>query len=100
MVRGQIATILRRLVHRKNEGDASDRVSLERFIASKDEAAFVVLLERHGRLVLGVCRAVLRQEQDAEDAAQIRAVEVLESIRNPEALRLLDKLVAGSAETR
>ena len=36
----------------------------------------------------------------AETVRQIRAVEVLESIGNPEAVRLLDKLAAGPAEMR
>ena len=40
------------------------------FIRQRDENAFEALIERHGPLVLGVCRRVLRQNQDAEDAFQ------------------------------
>lgn len=46
-----------------------DRLLLERFSAG-DESAFTVLVERHGGLVMGVCRRVLRHTQDAEDAFQ------------------------------
>src|SRR5262245_36172939 len=48
----------------------SDRDLLRRYLAAKDEAAFAAIVERHGGMVLGICRRMLRQAQDAEDAFQ------------------------------
>jgi hypothetical protein len=41
---------------------------IERFVAHKDEQAFEALLERHGPMVLGVCRRALDDPHDVEDA--------------------------------
>src|SRR5262249_30017333 len=49
---------------------AGDDELLGRFAEARDEAAFTALLERHGSMVLGVCRRVLGHPQDAEDACQ------------------------------
>src|SRR5262245_23997918 len=47
-----------------------DRELVERFVAGRDETAFGALVARHGPLVLGVCRRILGNAQDSEDAFQ------------------------------
>src|SRR5262249_24170299 len=43
---------------------------LERFVRCRDEAAFAALLARHGPMVRSVCRGILSDTHDAEDAFQ------------------------------
>ena len=43
---------------------------LERYIVHRDELAFEALVRRHGPMVLGVCRRVLDDPNDADDAFQ------------------------------
>jgi RNA polymerase sigma factor (sigma-70 family) len=61
---------LRRVALRCAGQTLSDAQLLEAFLARRDEAAFEALLRRHGPMVLGVCRRVLRDHHDAEDACQ------------------------------
>jgi RNA polymerase sigma-70 factor (ECF subfamily) len=73
MESGQHASVLRFLrgiAVPHGTGDATDGQLLHRFASRQDEAAFTALLRRHGPMVLGVCRRVLPNPDDAEDAFQ------------------------------
>jgi RNA polymerase sigma factor (sigma-70 family) len=47
-----------------------DRELIQRFVIAGDQAAFEALVSRHGPMVLGVCRRILRDDHDADDAFQ------------------------------
>jgi RNA polymerase sigma factor (sigma-70 family) len=61
---------LRRAVLAGEGAGLSDGQLLTCFIEHRDEVAFEALVRRHGPMVLGVCRRVLRSLPDAEDAFQ------------------------------
>jgi RNA polymerase sigma factor (sigma-70 family) len=69
----------------------SDAALLERFIRRREEAAFAALLARHGPMVHGVCRRVLRDVQEAEDVFQAT---FLVLARKAASLRHPDRLAA------
>jgi RNA polymerase sigma factor (sigma-70 family) len=60
----------RRAVLVRDGADQTDGQLLGRFIEQRDEAAFEALVRRHGAMIMGICRRVLDNQQDAEDAFQ------------------------------
>jgi RNA polymerase sigma factor (sigma-70 family) len=103
---------LRSFAGTNDDADRSDSHLLQQFVARRDEGAFTALLRRHGPLVLGVCRQVLRDVHDAEDvfqatflvlarkAASIRAHEALGAWLYRVALNLARTARAGTAQRR
>jgi RNA polymerase sigma factor (sigma-70 family) len=61
---------IRRLVAAEQTHRQTDAQLLKQFTLHQDQAAFAALVRRHGPLVLGVCRRILHNGHDAEDALQ------------------------------
>jgi RNA polymerase sigma factor (sigma-70 family) len=61
---------LRRWLAAQTSDPLTDGQLLESFTRQRDDKAFSALLERHGPMVLRVCRRALADAQDAEDALQ------------------------------
>src|SRR4051794_30777984 len=73
MISRKRSELLRGLDRLFSEGTlpASDEEPLlQRFVSHRDEAAFEELLRWHGPMVLGLCRRMLANSHDAEDAFQ------------------------------
>src|SRR5712691_3461796 len=61
---------LRRAVLLRDGAGLTDGQLLEGFITRHEEAGLAALVRRHGPMVWGVCRRVLHNHHDAEDAFQ------------------------------
>ncbi|HKI20008.1 MAG TPA: RNA polymerase sigma factor, partial [Isosphaeraceae bacterium] len=67
---GAVLHQLERLFHQGTSIGATEGELLERFVTRRDETAFEALVARHGPMVLGVCRQLLRDPNDVDDAFQ------------------------------
>src|SRR5438067_6743403 len=78
-----------RKVFDRVRGDAGDGELLIRYRRERDQDAFRSLVSRHGPMVLGVCRRVLRDHHAAEDAFQATFVVLAkkaDAVRPPDRL--------------
>src|SRR5215469_9410145 len=66
----RVLSRLRDIMGRQDADKQTDGQLLECFLTRREEHAFELLLRRHGPMVLGVCRRILGNDHDAEDAFQ------------------------------
>src|SRR5262245_54128967 len=73
MASGQFGSVLRhirQLMGARSADELTDGDLLDRFIRQQDESAFEMLMQRHGPMVHGLCRSILHDAHDADDAFQ------------------------------
>jgi RNA polymerase sigma factor (sigma-70 family) len=92
MPRTQLDPVVRHLYRMAGADPTAERTDAEllrHFIERREESAFTALLERHGGLVMSVCRRLLPHRHDAEDAFQATFLTLIRhasSIRRTEAV--------------
>jgi RNA polymerase sigma factor (sigma-70 family) len=67
---GHLLQRLRHLVGVPPGAEITDGQLLERYVAHREDDAFALLLQRHGPMVLGICRRLVGDTHRAEDAFQ------------------------------
>src|SRR5262249_16415781 len=93
---GSLMRCLRATALRADDGP-SDWQLLQRFVNGREEAAFETVIRRHAPLVFGVCRRVLGNLQDAEDAFQATFLVLLRKASSLDRRRPLSNWLYGVA---
>jgi RNA polymerase sigma factor (sigma-70 family) len=86
---GDVLRSIRRIVGGESGAGLADRELLHAFAARRDGEAFAALVRRHGPMVLGVCRRLLPDANDVEDAFQATFLVLVQkagALRRPELL--------------
>jgi RNA polymerase sigma factor (sigma-70 family) len=88
---------IRKIAPAPEEAALGDGALLERFVARRDEAAFETLLQRHGPMVLGVCRRMLDDPHAVDDAFQVTFLVFLQKAHSLRRQNLLGNWLYGVA---
>jgi RNA polymerase sigma factor (sigma-70 family) len=79
------------------QAESSDERLLRDYVSSQDGAAFAAIMRRHSGTVFGVCRRILRREQDAEDAFQATFLVLMRKAAGVDRPKLLGNWLYGVA---
>ncbi|MGH7222809.1 MAG: RNA polymerase sigma factor, partial [Gemmataceae bacterium] len=90
---------LRRIILRVDGAGMTDGQLLEAFINHRDAAAFEALVRRHGSMVLGVCRRILRDPHDADDAFQATFLVLVRKADSVSPREMVGNWLYGVAQT-
>src|SRR5262245_41588799 len=96
---GALLHDLRRCMLSREGAAVTDGELLGGFVARRDEAAFEALMGRHGPMVLGVCRRVLQNDADADDAFQATFLVLVRKVASIRPRGLVGNWLYGVAHT-
>src|SRR5262245_24823039 len=88
---------LRRAVLLRDGAGLTDGQLLEGYLSRRDEAALAALVRRHGPMVWGVCRRILHNWHDAEDAFQATFLVLVRKARSVEPREMVAHWLYGVA---
>jgi RNA polymerase sigma factor (sigma-70 family) len=94
---GMVIRHLERLIGRGSVVGLSEGQLVARFVTERDELAFEAIVTRHGPMVLGVCRRLLHDPQDVEDAFQATFLVLVKKAGSLRDRELLAKWLHGVA---
>jgi RNA polymerase sigma factor (sigma-70 family) len=92
-----VLRLIRKLAGAAQAGDPTDGQLLTCFIRDRDETAFAALVDRHGPMVLNVCRRMLSDAGEVEDVFQAVFLVLVKKARSISKPSLLGNWLYGVA---